>query len=271
MGKSPLQTRDIRGQWILLGTGTSVGVPAIGCGCDVCTSGDPRNSRLRSATIVGLPEGNLLIDTPPDLRTQLLREGVGIVHAVAYTHAHADHLFGLDDLRLFPFYLGTPVPLYCEPKVEAVIRQAYSYAFDDRPTTHTGAVPQLAIHSIDTQPFSVLGATLVPLRFRHGPRFEVLGFRIGDVAYCTDVSDIPDETWPRLKGLETLILDALRHRPHPTHFCLEQAIEAAQRIGAKRTYFTHLSHDFDYHTTNAALPPGMELAYDGLSLPLAGA
>ncbi len=263
-----IRTRDIRGQFILLGTGTSVGVPALGCGCPVCLSDDPRNQRLRCAALVGLPEGNLLIDTPPDLRTQLLREGVGIVHSVVFTHAHADHLFGLDDLRLFPFYLGTPVPLFCEPAVETVIRRTFAYAFDDRPATHSGAVPQLAIHRITTDPFPVLGATIVPLRFQHGPRFEVLGFRIGDLAYCTDVSSVPDETWSRLQGLDVFILDALRRRPHPTHLCLEQAIEIARRVGARRTYFTHLSHDFDYQATNKTLPRGMELAYDGLALPL---
>ena len=264
----PIRTRDIRGQFILLGTGTSVGVPALGCDCPVCTSGEERNQRLRSAALVGLPDGNLLIDTPPDLRTQLLRAGVGIVHAVVYTHAHADHLFGLDDLRLFPFYLGGPVPLYCEPSVEATIRQTFAYAFDDRPATHAGAVPKLDLRSISTDPFSLLGAPIVPLRFQHGPRFEVLGFRIGDLAYCTDVSAVPEETWSRLEGLEVLILDALRFQPHPTHLCLEEAIEVARRVQARKTYFTHLSHDFDYHETNSRLPKGMELAYDGLTLRL---
>lgn len=269
MPGAEIHSRDITGQLILLGTGTSVGVPSLGCGCDVCVSGTIRNQRTRCGVIVGLPEGNLLIDTPPDLRTQLLREQIGIVHSVMFTHAHADHIFGLDDLRLFPFYLGHPVPLYCEPAVETAIRTTFAYAFDSRPATHAGAVPKLSIHSIDTRPLEILGATVLPLRLKHGPRFEVLGYRIGNIAYCTDTNEIPDETWPHLQGLDVLILDALRHRPHATHFCLDEAIAVAEQVGAKRTFFTHLSHDFDYQATNAGLPKGMELAYDGLALPLA--
>ena len=175
-------TTDIRGQLILLGTGTSVGVPSLGCPCGVCTSTDPRDKRTRCAALVGLPGGNLLIDTPPDLRQQLLREKVGIVHAVLFTHEHADHIFGLDDLRLFPFYLGTPVPLYCEPVVERRIRHSFDYAFADDEPTHQGAVPQLVFRSIGLAPFEALGATITPVRLLHGPRFEVLGFRFGNVA-----------------------------------------------------------------------------------------
>ena len=260
--------RDLRGKLVILGSGTSVGVPALGCDCPVCTSGKPRNQRLRCAVLCGLDEGHLLIDTPPDLRTQLLRERIGIVHAVVYTHEHADHLFGLDDLRLFPFHLGHPVPIYCEPPVEAAIRRAYAYAFDTAPATHPGATPQIELHSITTDPFELLGATITPLRLQHGPRFEVLGFRIGNVAYCTDTSGIPPATWERLDGVEVLIIDALRHRPHPTHLSLDQAIEIVRRVGARRGIFTHLSHDFDYDETNARLPEGMELAYDGMEIPL---
>ena len=151
-------TRDISGQMIFLGTGTSVGVPTIGCDCAVCTSDDPHNNRTRCSVILGLPEGNLLIDTPPDLRQQLLREGIGLVHAVVYTHAHADHLFGLDDLRLMQFYLGGPVPLYCEPPVEERIRKSYDYAFGNADHLHTGAVPKLKPFTIGLEPFEVLGA-----------------------------------------------------------------------------------------------------------------
>lgn len=262
-------TKDIRGQFILLGTGTSVGVPTIGCGCPVCTGGRARNQRTRCAAIAGLPGGNLLIDTPPDLRTQLLREGVGIVHSVLFTHAHADHLFGLDDLRMFPFYLGHPVPVYAERPVEQVIRQAFSYAFSDRPLTHAGAVPQLELHTIDESPFDVLGVRVTPIRLQHGPHFRVLGFRIGNLAYCTDASEIPPEGWALLEGLDTLILGALRDRPHPTHLSLRQAIAAATRLRPRRTIFTHMSHELDYDTVNAQLPPSMELGYDGLSVPLA--
>jgi phosphoribosyl 1,2-cyclic phosphate phosphodiesterase len=261
-------TTDIRGQFILLGTGTSVGVPSLGCGCEVCTSSDPRDKRTRCAALVGLPEGNLLIDTPPDLRQQLLREKVGIVHAVLYTHEHADHLFGLDDLRLFPFYLGGPVPLYCEERVEDRIRRSYDYAFQSDEPTHTGAVPQLVFRRIGLAPFTALGAALTPVRLLHGPRFEVLGFRIGNVAYCTDVKAIPPESMTLLAGLDVLVLDALRIRPHVTHLSLDESIAIARELAPRRTVFTHISHDLGHERTNAQLPRGMELGYDGLRFPL---
>jgi len=260
-------TTDITGQLVVLGSGTSVGVPAVGCGCPVCTSDDPRNSRTRSSVILGLPQGNLLIDTTPDLRTQLLREKIGIVHAVAFTHSHADHLFGLDDVRLFPLYLGHAMPLYCNAEVEDQIRRSFDYAFTDQEPTHVGAVPQLAFVRIGQEPVEVLGARLLPIPLIHG-RFNVLGFRVGNVAYCTDTNGIPESSWPLLRGLDTLILDALRPRPHPTHFSLQEAIEVAQRIGARQTYFTHLTHELGHAETEAKLPPGMGLAYDGLRVPL---
>jgi phosphoribosyl 1,2-cyclic phosphate phosphodiesterase len=262
------KTIDIRGQLILLGTGTSVGVPTIGCGCPVCTSDDPRNNRTRCGAVFGLPEGNLLVDTPPDLRVQLLREGLGVIHAVVYTHEHADHLFGLDDLRLMPFFLGHAIPLYCEELVEHRIRKAFDYAFTDIQQTHQGAVPQLVFRRIGLEPFDVLGARLVPIRLQHGPRFEVLGFRVGKVAYCTDTNHIPPESWPLLEGLDVLILDGLRDRPHATHFCLEEAIEVARRLRPGRTLLTHVAHELDYAQTNAKLPSGIELAYDGQRVPL---
>jgi len=262
------RTTDITGQLILLGTGTSVGVPAIGCACEVCRSTDPRDQRTRCAVILGLPEGNLLIDTPPDLRQQLLREGIGIVHTVLFTHEHADHVMGLDDLRIFPFYLGHAVPIYCEPQVEGRIRKTFDYAFLEQEPTHAGAAPQLDLRTIGEQPFAALGALITPIRLHHGPRFRVLGFRIGNIAYCTDVNGIPDESWPLLAGLDVLILDALRHRPHATHFSLEEAVAVAQRVGAKQTLFTHISHDLGHERTNAQLPAGMELASDGLRVPL---
>ena len=269
LNKPQPATVDIRGQLVLLGTGTSVGVPTIGCPCRVCRSPDPHNQRTRCGVILGLPEGNLLIDTPPDLRFQLLREGLGIVHAVLYTHEHADHLFGLDDLRLMPFYLGHAVPLYCEPLVEQRIRTAFDYAFTDIAPTHAGAVPQLTFQCLTLDPFEVLGTRVIPLRLKHGPRFDVLGFRFGNVAYCTDTNEIPPESWPLLEGLDVLILDALRTRPHPTHYCLDQAVAVAERLRARRTLFTHVAHDLEHAETNARLPPGMELAYDGQRVPLA--
>ena len=205
---------------------------------------------------------------PPDLRSQLLRENIGIVHAVAFTHEHADHLFGLDDLRLFQFYLDSPVPLYCEECVEQRIRKAYDYAFTEQTPTHKGATPKLEFQRIGTDAFDVLGATIQPIRLKHGPRFDVLGFRIGNIAYCTDTNHIPDESWELLEGVEILILDALRTKPHATHFSLDEAVDTAMRLKPKLTFLTHLSHEFDYDETNAKLPANIDLAYDGLRLRL---
>ncbi len=267
MVHTPVST-DVRGRLVLLGTGTSVGVPVIGCGCDTCRSTDLRNHRTRCGVVVGLPDGNLLIDTPTDLRTQLLREQIGLIHSVLFTHEHADHLFGLDDLRLFPFFLGHKLPIYCEPDVESRIRKSFDYAFDPVWQNYPmGAVPQLEIRSIGTEPFSLLGSPIIPIRLLHG-RTEVLGFRIGNVAYCTDTNQIPDESWDLLAGLDVLVLDALRPRPHPTHFSLEQAVDVARQLRPGHTYFTHISHELEHAATNASLPTGMELAYDGLSIPL---
>lgn len=263
-----LLTTDIRGQMIVLGTGTSVGVPMIGCGCDVCQSEDPRNRRTRCSVILGLPEGNLLIDTSPDLRQQLLRERIGIVHAVAYTHEHADHIFGLDDLRLMQFHLGGPVPLYCEAVVEARIRKSYDYAFGPVAELHRGAVPQLMFRRIGLEPFDVLGMRVTPIRLKHGKRFEVLGFRFGNVAYCTDANAVPAESMERLRGLDVLILDALRSKGHSTHFSLEEAIQLSLELAPGQTYFTHMSHELEHEATIAKLPAGMALAHDGLRIGL---
>ena len=259
---------DIRGKLVFLGTGTSVGVPVIGCDCATCVSPDPRNQRTRCGLVLGLPKGNLLVDTPTDLRSQLLREKIGLIHATLYTHEHADHVFGLDDLRLFPHYLGHRMPLYCEDVVEARIRKSFDYCFTaEADSFPAGGIPQLAFRRITSDPFEVLGARVRPIRLRHG-RGSVLGFRFGNIAYCTDTNEIPEASWPLLEGLDVLILDALRPRPHPTHFSLHEAIAAAQRAGARRTLFTHMSHDLEHEATNKTLPPGMELAYDGLRLEL---
>jgi phosphoribosyl 1,2-cyclic phosphate phosphodiesterase len=253
---------------ILLGTGTSVGVPVIGCGCEVCHSSNPRNKRTRCSAVLGLAGGNLLIDTSPDLREQLLREQIGIVHAVLYTHEHADHIFGLDDLRIMQFYLGGPVPLYCEEQVEQRIRKSYDYAFASRDGLHPGAVPQLALRRITTEPFEVLGARVTPIRMQHGPRFDVLGFRFGNVAYCTDVNGMAAESMELLRDLEVLVLDALRPKGHATHYGLEEAIAVAQELAPRQTFFTHTSHELEYHATNTKLPRGMALAYDGQRIEL---
>lgn len=253
---------------IMLGCGTSVGVPMLGCACRVCTGGQPKNQRTRSSVLFHLPQGRLLIDTTPELRLQLLREGVPFVHAVAFTHYHVDHLFGLDDARLFPRMLGGPLPIFCTDEVEDVIRNAFSYAFhpgnDGLPP---GVLPKLEFRRIATEPFQVLGETVTPIPLVHA-RFQVLGFRIGNLAYCTDVSTIPDSSWPLLEGLDVLILDALRpERPHPSHFSMTQALAAAERVRAKRVIFTHMSHEMDYESLAPTLPPHAELGYDGLCVP----
>jgi len=255
-----------RNQIILLGTGTSVGVPMIGCHCDVCTSDDPRNHRTRTGVAVQAPEGVFLIDTPPELRLQLVREKIDSVEAVLFTHGHADHIFGLDDLRIVGMRRGAAVPLYCEPDVEAHIRSTFSYAFRPPGNPHPGAIPRLTFRPIGLEPISLLGLTVRPIRLWHG-RLPVLGFRINDVAFCTDVSRIPDESWPLLEGLDVLIIDALRERPHPTHMSIAQSLDVVDRLKPRRTYLTHLSHALDYETTNARLPEGVELAYDGLRIP----
>lgn len=262
------KTRDIRGQLVVLGMGTSVGVPALGCDCQVCTSDHPRNKRTRCSVILGLPEGNLLIDTSPDMRHQLLREGIGIVHAVAFTHEHADHIFGLDDLRLFQFYLGHAVPLYCEEIVEDRLRKSFDYAFSDVEQTHRGAIPQLEFERIGLEPVTILGSEITPFRMQHGPRFEVLGFRVGNVAYCTDTSHIPPESRELLQDLDVLIIDALRPNPHPTHFCVDEAVEIVEELKPRQAYLTHCSCHLEYEATNASLPDGIEMAYDGLAIPL---
>ncbi len=259
---------DIQGQMVFLGTGTSVGVPMIGCPCPICASNNPKNHRTRCGVVLGLPKGNLLIDTPPDLRSQLLREKIGIIHAVAYTHGHADHLFGLDDLRLMQFYLGGPIPIYCETRVERRIRKSFDYAFNTPANLHVGGAPKLQLHSIDLEPFELLGMRIVPIRLQHGPRLQVLGFRIGNIAYCTDTNAIPVASMARLQNLDVLILDCLRHQPHSTHFCLDEAVSLAARLKAKQTLLTHLSHDLEHEETSALLPEGMKLAYDGMRIPL---
>jgi phosphoribosyl 1,2-cyclic phosphate phosphodiesterase len=252
---------------IFLGSGTSNGVPVLGCDCAVCTSGDRRNWRTRPSVLLRLPGGNLLIDTTPEMRLQLLREQVRAVHAIAFTHAHADHLLGLDDARAFPRQIGGPVPIYCEAETEDSIRTIFHYAFHERlAALPPGHVPKIVFQRIEPGlAFHVLGEAILPIRLEHG-RLGVLGFRVRDLAYCTDVSRIPDESWRYLEGLDTLILDALRHEPHPTHFSLAEALAAIERIGPRRAFLTHLSHAFDHGPTESTLPPRVALAYDGLAL-----
>lgn len=261
---------DISGQLVFLGTGTSHGVPLIGCGCPTCTSSNPKNSRTRCSLALGLPQGNLLIDTTPELRIQLIRERIGLIHAVLYTHSHADHLFGLDDLRIFPRYLGHKMPVYCEKRVERRIRKTFDYAFDPANQNYpAGGVPGLVFEEVTTEPFEVLGTRVVPVPVLHG-RSGAMGYRFGNVAYCTDTKEIPPESISRLRGLEVLILDCLRRSPHATHLSLDEAVKLAQSLSPKRTIFTHMSHQLEHESTNSELPAGMELAYDGMRIPLCG-
>ncbi len=259
-------SRDLSGRCLFLGTGTSVGVPTVGCGCDTCTAGDPRDQRTRTSVVLGLPGGNLLVDTTPDLRSQLLRERVARIDAVLYTHDHIDHVYGLDDIRPLCYQMGRPMPLYCEERVERRIRRAFDYAFEAVPVPG-GGVPKVEFYRISTEPFDLLGTRVVPLRLSHGA-FDVLGFRFGDLAYCTDTNAIPEETFTRLEGLDVFVVDCLRPSRHPTHFSLDESLAVARRVNARRTLLVHMSHEIAHAAVSATLPPGVELAYDGLVVPL---
>jgi phosphoribosyl 1,2-cyclic phosphate phosphodiesterase len=239
----------------------------IGCECQVCTSTDLRNTRTRPSVLFSFPGGNLLIDTTPEMRIQLLRERVRQVHAIAFTHSHADHLFGLDDARLFPRYIGGPVPIYCEQQTEQSIRRIFSYAFrPDAEKWPPGFLPKLDFVPIEPGvPFDVLGQKILPIRLIHGP-FTVLGFRVGSLAYCTDVSAIPEASHALLEGLDVLVLDALRFEPHPSHLSLSEALAIIETLKPERAFLTHLSHAFDHGPTQAVLPPRVALSYDGLSV-----
>lgn len=247
-----------------LGTGTSAGVPMIGCECGTCTSDDPRNHRYRCAVLITTPQGRILIDTPPELRLQLLREKVPFAHAVLLTHYHADHLHGLDDVRVFPLKLKGPVPIYCNAETEAKVRSTFDYACLDPTRPANAYVPQLEFRRITAgEPFHVIGERVLPILLEHA-HFQVLGFRVGNIAYCTDVNNIPDATWPLLEGLDVLVLDALRHKPHPAHFSINEALEVIAKLRPRQAYLTHMSHDVQHDEVQKQLPRGVALAYDGL-------
>jgi phosphoribosyl 1,2-cyclic phosphate phosphodiesterase len=261
------------GRLTFLGTGTSMGVPTLGCGCAVCTSADPRDRRLRPSALVrwkdpeadGERERVVVIDTGPDFREQALRAGLTRVDAVLYTHWHADHILGLDDLRPLSFTVfreGGPIPLYASETTTATLERIFEYTFSPNATYANRAkvrllplAPRNLVHGVDFVRVPVMHGTM-----------EIAGFRFGRTAYLTDVSSIPEESFALLEGLDELVLSALRHKPHPNHATVGQAVEWARRIGAKRTWLTHIAHELGHEATNKALPDGVALAYDGLEL-----
>lgn len=245
----------------ILGSGTSHGIPMIGCDCPVCTSPDPCDRRTRTSAVFSYNDRHVLVDTSPELRLQCVACGITRVDALLYTHAHADHIVGLDDTRIFSHRNGAPLSVYANADVLEQVRKAFGYAFEDDPD-YPSAKPRLRATPI-TGPWELFGRDVIPIPYQHGPTL-VYGYRVGDIAYCPDCSFIPDESRALLADLDVLLLDGLRRRPHPTHFNLAQAVQEARRIGARRTYFTHIAHELLHATTNAELPDGMELAYDGM-------
>ncbi len=247
-----------------LGTGTSHGVPMIGCDCAVCTSSDPRNNRTRSSVLVETDGASLLIDTTPELRIQALRENIRRVDAVLFTHAHADHVFGLDDVRRFNDLSGRSMPCYGPEETLVTIRRAFQYVFV--PTQLGGGKPSLELIPV-TGTFHAAGVWVTPVPVMHG-RLHIHGYRIGRFAYVTDCSGIPDGSMALLQDLDTLVLGALRPTPHETHFSVGQAMEVVDMLKPRQAYFTHISHRLDHEMTNASLPPYARLAYDGLRIDL---
>jgi phosphoribosyl 1,2-cyclic phosphate phosphodiesterase len=252
----------------ILGSGTSTGIPVIGCDCQVCRSTDPRNQRTRCSALLKYGTHNILIDTSPDLRLQALRENIRHVDAVLYTHSHADHMHGIDDLRSFNLHTRKPIPVYGSNRTLKRIQENFSYIFDadqDQP----GYIPQLTLFAVD-QPFTLFALEITPIPLRHGG-LPVLGYRCGPIAYLTDCNAVPESSLALLQDLELLVLDGLRFKPHRTHFNISEAVEMAGRIGARRTWLTHLSHEVDHSRHEQQLPEGVRFAHDGqrLALPLA--
>jgi phosphoribosyl 1,2-cyclic phosphate phosphodiesterase len=247
-----------------LGTGTSTGVPVVGCRCRVCTSGDPKNQRMRQSVKIEAKGKHFLIDTTPDLRFQLLRDPIPRLDFLLFTHSHSDHIMGLDDIRPFNFRQRESIHAFASPNTAKAIRRAFSYIWDDH-SQPGGGKPQLELHEIH-EPFVYEGIEIVPVPVTHGD-WTILGFRIGPFAYITDTNGIPPASMKLLEGIEVLALDGLRPAPpHPTHFTIDEAIACARRIGVAQTYLIHLTHDVDHESFDATLPEGVHLAHDGLVL-----
>jgi len=242
-----------------LGTGTSTGVPTITCRCKVCTSTDPRDQRTRPSLLVEFDGRVVLIDTTPDFRQQALREKMERLDAVVFTHGHADHVLGLDDTRVFYFRQQVPLPIWADQRSMEKLRTIFSYIFNG--SYKYGGVGKLDPHMIEG-PFELWGLRMIPVPVLHGD-LPVLGFRFGPAAYVTDFSTIPETSLPLLEGLDVLILDALRHKPHPTHSNIEQSLALVERLKPRQTLFTHIAHELGHEETNALLPPHVRLAYDG--------
>lgn len=251
----------------VLGSGTSVGVPTIGCRCAVCTSTDPRDKRLRPSVLISYGGRNVVIDTTPDFRTQVLRAGVDRLDAVIFTHAHADHIMGLDDVRPFNYHRTGGVPLYGQEDAMATVRRVFEYIFSGRPSE--SSMPKVEAHIIDERPFDLFGREFTPIPVMHG-KSRIFGYRFGEAAYLTDHSSIPEESAAKLRGLDVLFLDALRRKPHPTHTTLARALEYVEQIAPRRAYFTHICHDLAHEEIERTLPPHVRLAYDGLTIEVGG-
>ena len=247
----------------VLGSGTSSGVPTVGCSCKVCTSTDPRDNRLRPSILVQYENRNVVVDTTPDFRQQVLRARIARLDAVLYTHGHADHILGLDDLRPFNFMQRERIPIYATVETMEIIRRCFSYIFFEGETQSSR--PQIDVNLFDSDPISLFGLDFVPVRLNHG-RGTTHGFRFGNIAYLTDHSDIPAESIPLLKNLDVLFLDALRLKPHPTHTTLDRAVEWVEQLQPRRAFLTHMSHDLGHARTEEKLPERVRLAYDALEI-----
>jgi phosphoribosyl 1,2-cyclic phosphate phosphodiesterase len=241
-------------------------VPTIGCHCSVCTSSDPRDNRLRPSILVTHGERNILIDTTPDFRTQALRARISHLDAVIFTHSHADHIMGLDDVRPFNFRQRGQIPIFAAPDTMSSIHRCFQYIFDG--VKRESNVPQLDARIIDGAPFDVFGLEFVPIPVLHG-RQTIYGFRFGDAAYLTDHSEIPESSLDLLAGLDVLFLDALRYKPHPTHSTVDRSTKTVERLNPRRAFFTHICHDLGHERAESMLPPNIRLAYDGLEIHVA--